>query len=148
MPPITALVEIKRSPQDVFLYVADPTQRPNWQDALEHIEVVRTTPEGVGTRVRETRRIQRSTRTFTWEVTEYDPGRRYALQGIDGPVRARVLMNLTPVDQGAKTRVAIEIAFDGVGIGKVLAPLARRGASKEVGSDGEHLKNQLEAGLT
>ena len=40
MPPITALVEIKRSPQDVFLYVADPTQRPNWQDALEHIEVL------------------------------------------------------------------------------------------------------------
>jgi uncharacterized protein YndB with AHSA1/START domain len=45
MSPITALVEIKRSPQDVFLYVADPTQRPSWQDALEHIEVVRTTPE-------------------------------------------------------------------------------------------------------
>jgi hypothetical protein len=44
--------------------------------------------------------------------------------------------------------VAIEIAFDGVGIGKMLAPLARRGASKEVGSDGEHLKDQLEAGLT
>jgi uncharacterized protein YndB with AHSA1/START domain len=148
MSPITALVEIKRSPQDVFLYVADPTQRPNWQDALEHIEVVRTTPEGVGTRVRETRRIQGSSRTFTWEVTEYDPGRRYALRGIDGPVRARVLMNLTPVDQGAKTRVAIEIAFDGVGIGKMLAPPARRGASKEVNSDGQHLKDQLEGGLT
>jgi len=44
MSPIAALVEIKRSPQDVFLYVADPTQRPNWQDALEHIEVVRTSP--------------------------------------------------------------------------------------------------------
>jgi hypothetical protein len=55
-------------------------------------------------------------------------------------------MNLTPVDQGAKTRVAIEIAFDGLGIGKMLTPLARRGASEEVGSDGEHLKDQLEAG--
>jgi len=148
MPPITALVEINRTPHDVFLYVADPAQRPSWQDALEHIEVVRTTPEGVGTRVRETRRIQGSSRTFTWEVTEYDPGRRYALRGIDGPVRAHVLMNLTPVDDGAKTRVAIEIAFEGVGIGKMLAPLARRGASKEVGSDGEHLKNQLEGGAT
>ena len=29
-----------------------------------------------------------------------------------------------------------------------IAPLARRGASKEVSSDGEHLKNQLEAELT
>jgi hypothetical protein len=30
----------------------------------------------------------------------------------------------------------------------MFAPLARRGASKEVGLDGEHLKNRLEAGLT
>jgi|SRR5450631_3782801 uncharacterized protein YndB with AHSA1/START domain len=148
MSPITSSVEIKRSPQDVFLYVADPTQRPKWQDAIEHIEVVLTTPEGVGTQARETRRIQGSSRTFTWQVTEYDPGRRYALRGIDGPVRARVLMNMTPVDEGAKTRVTIEIAFEGVGMGKILAPLARRGASKEVGLDGEHLKKQLEAGLT
>jgi uncharacterized protein YndB with AHSA1/START domain len=146
MPPITSLVEIKRNPQDVFLYVADPTQRPKWQDAIEHVQVVRETPEGVGTQVRETRRIQGASRTFTWEVTEYDPGRRYALRGVDGPVRARVLINLTPVDDGAKTCVAIEIAFDGVGIGKIFAPLARRGARKEVGLDGEHLKNQLEAG--
>jgi uncharacterized protein YndB with AHSA1/START domain len=145
---ITSSVEIKRTPQDVFAYIADPTQRPRWQDAIEHIEVVQATPEGVGTQVRETRRVQGASRTFTWEVTEYDPGRRYAFGGVDGPVRARVLMNLTPVDDGAKTRVAIEIAFDGVGIGKMFAPLARRGARKEVGLDGEHLRNQLEAGLT
>jgi hypothetical protein len=56
-------------------------------------------------------------------------------------------MNMTPVDEGTKTRVAIEIAFEGVGLGKILAPLARVGASKEVGLDGEHLKKQLEAEL-
>jgi uncharacterized protein YndB with AHSA1/START domain len=148
MSPITSLVDIERSPQDVFRYVADPTQRPQWQDAIEHLEVIVTTPGGVGTQVRETRRIQGSSRTFTWEVTEYDPGHRYALRGIDGPVRARVLLTMAPVDEGVKTRVAIEIAFEGVGMGKIFAPLARRGASKEVGLDGEHLKEQLEAGLT
>ena len=74
MSPITALVEIKRSPQDVFLYVADPTQGPNWQDALEHIEVVRTTPEGVGRRVRETRRIQGSSRTSRGRSPNTIPG--------------------------------------------------------------------------
>ena len=67
-------------------------------------------------------------------------------------------MNMTPVDEEAKTRVTIEIALDGVGNGEMFAPLARRGASNEVGLDGEHLKNQApsyttpvdstEAGLT
>lgn len=148
MSPISGSVEIRRSPEDVFRYVADPSNRPQWQDAVERIEVVRTTPEGVGTWVRETRRIQGTERTFTWEVTECEPGRRYGLRGIDGPVRPRVLMTLVPVDGGASTRVEIEISFLGVGIGKVFARLASRGARQEVGSDGEHLKSRLEDELT
>lgn len=145
MSPVKGSVEIERSPDDVFGYVADPSHRPDWQDAVERIEVVSTTPEGVGTQVRETRVIQGTERTFTWEVTDFDPGRRYGYHGIDGPVRPRVMLTLAPVDGGASTRVDTEISFEGVGIGKVFARLASRGAGKEVGLDGEHLKSRLEA---
>jgi hypothetical protein len=51
-------VEIKRSPEDVIRYVAEPSRRRERQDAVERIEDVRSTAEGVGTRVRKTRRIQ------------------------------------------------------------------------------------------
>jgi len=145
---VTGSVEIKRSPQEVFVYLADPSRRPEWQEAVERIEMVEGTPEGLGARVRETRTIQGTARTFTWEVTEYEPGRSYGLRGIDGPVRTRVLMTLSPVDGGTRTSVETEISFKGVGIGMAFARLASLGARKEAASYGEHLKEQLEAPLT
>ncbi len=142
---IAGSVDIDRTPEDVFGYVADATRRPEWQDAVEKIEVRRSTPGGVGSRVRETRRVQGTSRTFTWEVTEYEPGRRYCFRGIDGPVRARVAVTLAPLDDGRRTRVHLEIDFDGVGIGKALAALARRGAADQAARDGVQLKRRLEA---
>ena len=131
MSPVKGSVEIERSPDDVFRYVADPSIRPDWQDAVERIEVVSTTPDGVGTQVRETRLIQGTERTFTWEVTDFDPGRRYGYHGIDGPVRPRVMMTLAPVDGGARTRVDTEISFDGVGIGRCLRGLPAVGPARK-----------------
>jgi uncharacterized protein YndB with AHSA1/START domain len=141
-------VEIARSPDDVFRYIAEPTRRPEWQDAVETVKVERLTPEGVGTRVRESRRVQGTTRSFTWEVTAYEPGRHYSLRGIDGPVRAHVDLRLTPLDDGRRTRVDIEIDFKGSGVGKAFVVLARRGARKEAPVDGEHLKQRLESAPT
>jgi uncharacterized protein YndB with AHSA1/START domain len=144
MPPIRGSIEIRRSPEDVFNYIADATQRPQWQDAVEKIEVLRSTPEGVGTRVRETRRVQGRSITATWEVTEYEPARRFGFRGVDGPVRPVVSMTLTPLEDATRTQVEIEVGFQTFGIGKLFGVLARRGARQEVPKDGEHLKDRLE----
>ena len=126
--PILGSVQIRRSPQEVFDYVAAPMQRPHWQDAVVSIEVEHMTPAGVGTRVRETRRVQRRTMTATWEVTEYEPAARFGFRGVDGPVRPVVTMTLTPLDAGTRTQVAIEVDFQTFGFGKLFGVLARRGA--------------------
>ncbi|MDQ6947403.1 MAG: hypothetical protein M3256_14320, partial [Actinomycetota bacterium] len=52
-------------------------------------------------------------RTYTWEVTEFKPDRRWAFRGIDEPVRAYLSMTLTTLDGGggAGTRVPAELDF-------------------------------------
>ena len=84
---IEASTEIARSPQEVFDYVADATRLPEWQPSVE--EAVADPPGllQVGMTGREVRRVPGGRRTFRWEVTESDPGRRWGLRGIDGPVR-------------------------------------------------------------
>jgi hypothetical protein len=67
---VSGEVDVGRGSGEVFDYVADPTRRPEWQVAVEKIEVETAPAGGVGTRVRETRRVQGSSRTFTWEVTD------------------------------------------------------------------------------
>jgi hypothetical protein len=85
-----------------------------------------------------------SDRPITWEVTDYDPDRRYCVRGVDGPVRAHVTMDLTPTGDGTGTHLEYGIDFGGHGIGKLLAPLARNGARKDLGTTLGGLKRRLE----
>jgi hypothetical protein len=55
-----------------------------------------------------------------------------AARGIDGPIRALVDVPVRPIDQ-TRSRVAIDIDFEGHRIGKILLPLlVRRQAAKEM----------------
>ena len=71
---------------------------------------------------------------ITYEVTEHDPPRRLAFRGIDGPVRVVGRGTVEPVGDGSSSRVPIELDFAGHGFGKLLAPLARSQAGKQITS--------------
>lgn len=145
MSSITGSIRIRRTPEDVFGYIADPTRRPEWQDSVQRIDIEHQTPEGRGTRVKETRRVQGRSMTASWEVTDYEPDHRYGFRGVDGPVRPIVTMTLVPCEGGTQTQVEIEIDFETSGIGRLFGVLARRSARQEVPADGQHLKQRLES---
>lgn len=141
---IEARTDIARTPQEVFDYVSDPARLPEWQPA---VHAATTEPRGVvavGTRGQEVRRVLGGQRTFRWEVTDYEPGRRWGVRGIDGPVRAHVAMAFAPDGQGTRTHVDYGIWFEGHGIGKVIGILARQGARRDVASNLALLKQRLE----
>jgi hypothetical protein len=65
---------------------------------------------------------------------------------IDGPIRAVVEVTVEPLDGSDRSRVRIELEFEGHGIGKLLVPLVvRRQARKEMPADCRRLKQRLEA---
>jgi hypothetical protein len=80
-------------------------------------------------------------------MTELNPPRSWAVRGIDGPIRGIVNGTVEPVDDGARSRVTIELDFEGHGLGKLLVPLVvRRQAQKEMPRNLRNLKNRLESG--
>jgi uncharacterized protein YndB with AHSA1/START domain len=141
---IEAGTEIARSPLEVFEYVSDATRLPEWQPLVD--EAVADPPgvRRVGMTGREVRRVPGGARTFRWEVTECDPGSRWSLRGVDGPVRAHVTVTLAPTLGGAGTHVDYAIWFEGHGIGKLVRLLAQQGARKEVPAILALLKQRLE----
>jgi uncharacterized protein YndB with AHSA1/START domain len=141
---ITAGVDIARSPRQVFGYIADATHLPEWQPDVRQAAFDQPTAVGVGTRGQEVRHVMGADRPITWEVTDYDPHRRYGVRGIDGPVRAHVTMDLTPTTDGTGTHLEYGIDFQGHGIGKLIAPLARKGARKDLVATLERLRRRLE----
>jgi uncharacterized protein YndB with AHSA1/START domain len=142
---IVESIEISRAPEDVFSYLTDPARLPDWQESLVDSSLEGDGPVAVGSRFAQTRNVGRGERKMTLEMTRLDPPRRFAVRGIDGPVRGMVEGTVEPLEDGARSRVTLELSFEGHGIGKILVPLmVQRQARSEMPKNMQSLKAQLE----
>lgn len=144
MAPITATVEVARPPQDTFDYVTDPSRFVEWQQGVVEGHMDSNGGRAVGDRCVTTRRIGFAERPGTAELTRLDPPRTWAVRGIDGPIRATVNVTVTPLDDGRRSLLRIDLDFTGHGIGKLLVPMVRPGARKEMPANLQRLKERLE----
>ena len=147
MSAISESIEINRSPEDVFAYLDDVERHGEWQDQIVAVERQSDGPLGVGSRVRETRRVPGGDRSMTYEVTEHNPPRQSSFRVVDGPVRAVGTISIEPVGDGSRSRLTIAIDFKGHGLaGRVLLPVAKGQARKQIPKDQAKLKDVLESG--
>jgi uncharacterized membrane protein len=141
---ITDSVEIARPPEAVFAYLDQLDRHAEWQPEIFSTTIETDGPVRVGTRVKEIRKFGNRKIDSSYEITEHDPPRRVAFNGLVGPVRPRGTVALDPVDDGRGTRLTLEFDLVGYGIGKLFAPLARRHAQRTIPDDQRRLKEQLE----
>ena len=146
MAPIRAAIEIARRPEDVFAYIDDLARHGEWQSQIVSVHVETEPPTRVGSRATETRRVGRREQTSTYEVTEHDPPRSFGFRGVDGPVRPVGRGTVEPLAGGDRSRASLELDFEGHGVGKLLLPMVRRAARKQVPGDQKRLKERLESG--
>ena len=130
MAAIASSIEISRPVDQVFAYAIDPAHLPEWQENVVSAHVDGGGEPQEGSRIVTTRRVGPRQQTMTMQVTELTAPHGWALRGIDGPVRATVTTTIEPLDDGARSRVTIELDFAGHGIGKVLVPFLVRPQSK------------------
>ena len=146
MAPITTRVDVARPPAEVFAYVTDPGTMSEWQKGClsGHMDGPATR---VGSRCTTIRKIGGREREVTTEITAYDPPRRWADRGIDGPIRAIVAVAIEPLADKSGSSVTIELDFIGHGIGRLLVPLVvRRQAAGEMPGNMRRLKQRLDTG--
>ena len=84
--------EVARTPQEVFDYVSDATRLPEWQPSVKEAAAEPPAIRKVGMRGYEVRRVPGGPQKLRWQVTECEPGRRWGIEGVDGPVRAHATM--------------------------------------------------------
>ena len=145
MAAIREVIDIDRSPEDVFAYIADPSHLPEWQLSAVSAEPLDPGPLHAGSRVKVTRRMGTREIPMTVEFDGFNPPYSWDLHGTDGPVRPRTHGEIQPLDDGRRSRVTIEIDLEGHGVGKVLLPLVvRPQVRKELPRDEQLLKDKLE----
>ena len=116
MAPIVSEVEIAGRAGEVFSYVTDPSRFPEWQQG-----VVSGSMEGGGDarcrgEVHHNAPDRWRRAGVASEVTEISPPNRWAVRGLDGPIRAIVNVTVAPLNESARSRVTIELDFEGHGM--------------------------------
>jgi hypothetical protein len=147
MAPIVTSAEINRPAAEVFAYATDPSRFSEWQQGVVegYMDGVASGAPAVGAKCVTTRRIGGANRPSTSTLTHIDPPRTWGVQGVDGPIRAAVEVEVEPLGD-SRSRLTISVDFTGSGIGKILVPLmVRREARKEMPANMAALKKQVEA---
>jgi uncharacterized protein YndB with AHSA1/START domain len=137
---LTIDTPIARDAAAVFGYVTDPELLPTWQ--TNTVSSVPDGPLAVGTRLREIHRAPGGKELVSVvEVTEYEPGRAFALHVVEGtPVDLRI--TLEPSAGGTLMRFR---AFGRLtGAMRLAQPLLQRVLKRQFARQCETLKRLLE----
>jgi carbon monoxide dehydrogenase subunit G len=136
-------VDIARSVHEVWEYLIDPDNVPEWQASAESSHQISDGPMDVGTHLVDERRFLGRRAKSEVEVTEFEPERLFTLHGLSGPVRFTVRHRLEQTATG--THIQIEAEADPGGIGRLMRPVVEHAAAHEIRKDFDRLKEKLEA---
>ena len=146
MTQIVDTVEIDCPPEQVFAYMDQLDRHGEWQDDIQNVRVETEGPTRIGTRATDKRKTPMGSMETTYEITEHDPPRKASFRGVNGPVRPVGTVAIEPLDGGSRSRVTLSMDMHGHGIGKLMAPLARMQARKDVPKAQRKMKEILESG--
>jgi uncharacterized protein YndB with AHSA1/START domain len=136
-------VEIRRSPAEVFRFLATPENIPTWNHAIAESRAEPQGPVRVGTLI-EQRRTQPRHAWEQLEVVELTDERLLVLEGDLGPLHGTVSYRLEPIDGG--TRLINDADLAASGPLRFVAPLAEGRVRDSVAANLEVLRRTLERG--
>src|SRR4051794_17631781 len=144
MAAFTGSVEIERPVEEVFAYLDDLARHGEWQEQIVSVRVETPGPTRVGTRAAEVRRVGGRQQRMIYEITEHSPPRVFAFRGLGGPLRPVGRGTVEAAGEGSSV-VTVDFDFEVRGlVGRLLLPLARRQARKQIRKDQLRLKARLE----
>jgi len=126
-------IEIARTPEDVFAYLTDVTNLPEWQSGVR-------AAEQRGDQIDETRSFLGREMHTTLEILESEAPHVFTLKALNGPVKFTVTHELESAGSGTRLTVVAEGDVPGFASG-IIAQQAKRQFSK----DFARLKEILEA---
>lgn len=138
----TNTIDITRPIKDVYEYLADLRNVPEWNWAIGSTEPTGDGPIRVGSTFRQIRHIPtRSVEEL--QITELHQEERIVVSGQLGPFNARIVYNLSPSHDG--TTVENTMALEATGPTRMLSSLIGPRVSRSVASNLADLKKVLES---
>jgi uncharacterized membrane protein len=141
---LAAAQTIARPANQVFAFVADASNNPQWQQGMRSCAWTSPPPIGVGATYRQEATFLGRPVVTDFEVVAHEPGRSITIRSTSGPFPIRVTRSVTPVDDRS-CRVEASISGQPGHFFRLAAPLVQRMAQRSVTADYRRLKALLEA---
>jgi uncharacterized membrane protein len=143
--PVDVQVEavIQRPVDQVAAFAGDPANAPRWYANIRSAVWETPPPMRLGSKVTFTARFLGRDLTYTYEVDDWQPGRRLVMRTAQGPFPMRTTYTWESVGDGA-TRMTLRNDGQPAGFGRVAAPLMAAAMRRETTKDLARLKALLE----
>jgi hypothetical protein len=133
---------IRRPCAEVAAYAGDPTHAHDWYANISSVEWRTPPPVGVGSRMDFVATFLGRRLAYTYEVAEFDPGRRLVMRTADGPFPMETTYTWEPVDDG--TRMTLRNRGRPSGFSAVAGPFMAAAMRRANRKDLAALKDRLE----
>ena len=138
---IVSRVEIQRSIQEVFAFVAAPEHLALWAAGVAG--AARTAPGPLGLGATFALRYAGQAQPACWEIIEHEPPRAVAYRRLEGRSFAQCRYTLERVE--ARTGLGLEI-YSGAGLSPAPSPRLERAAQRRLAANLHRLRDLLESG--
>jgi uncharacterized membrane protein len=136
-------IEIKRPRDEVSAFAADPANATAWYRNIKAVEWETPPPAVVGSRIRFNAQFLGRTLDYTYEVQEFEPGRRFVMATAQGPFPMKTTYTWEDAPGGA-TKMTLRNRGEPSGFAAVAAPVMARAMRKANEADLLRLKSLLE----
>ena len=135
---------IRKPITEVFPFVADARNRPQWDDTVITEELTSPDPIGAGSTVRTRLRSMGREYTYTWVVTEHSAPSRMTIQSVTGPLPTT--LDFVVTGDELATSVRFTVTGRPTGAMRLLQPLLARSTQRNLYRNFDRLRQLLEHG--
>lgn len=136
-------LKINRPIEDVFAFVADIENLPQWAAPVIEARQTSNGEVGVGTKQSQVAQFLGRKIETTQEVTEYELNKKLSTKATSGPLPLEVHYTFEPADDG--TMMTLEGFVEAEGVFSLAEPIVGRMLIRQTKADAENLKALLEA---
>lgn len=138
---------INQPADEVFKFLANAENNPQWQNGMRSCTWTSEPPIGVGSTYEQHARFMGKNVRSTFEVTAYEPGQRIAIKAVESTFPIEVDRAVAPTGpESCKVTAVISGGPEGT-IAGLVGPFAGRIAQNLINRDYDRLVELLESGI-
>jgi uncharacterized membrane protein len=140
---VSTEIEIARPRDEVAAFAADPANARRWYKNIKSVDWETSPPAAVGSRLRFRAEFLGRSLAYTYEVREFEPGRRFVMATAEGPFPMETSYTWEDASAGA-TKMTLRNRGEPSGFAAVTAPIMSRAMRRANQADLQRLKALLE----